>query len=636
MDYVISIGVDNVQGMIPLTGAAAGAEEFAEWAKSQNYNTSTFTDKGERKVLIRDISEEVSRIVDSRTCTKLIIFFAGHGFLQSPTQEIWLLSDAGKYPDESINVVSSREYARASGIPYIVFISDACRAIPSDLRFTGNGGTIFPNGNYDLEDSKLDLFFATRPGDPAYEVSSEKNRKRFGLFTEAILDILKGDCPEALSFEDGLLTMSYPNYSQLKSSSANNHFNPTHQTVKTPFIEPPLKKLLKQKCSEVKATLTQNPQIIVQSQANQPHLSIFPIGETPKRPTTVVGLGKKANREDQSFFGIVANVSNVVQSLSNNNRGFIAEQDPTIGFENEGGFTDILSSVETFERVDSQHQISFDPQSRLITNANKIFDATGKRSFETMTGFTVVGERVKDVLVYQNRVEIFKQYGGTHVRILDDLLSSALILLPNGCSIPVAVMRGYIGTLVFHKHRLLTINYTPSENNYRLYEEYRKKEEEIKFLRSFVASAANEGFEYGQIFETDRLGDGRDRRFDVGSFLRGPKYLDPSLGMYAAYAYLQAGKIEDIESVHSYMSDDNYLIPFDVAMLAGKINRSMERLASFCPMLSLGWAYRNKFESSLHPMIIKASQYLVPGLWTTFNGEGTQLLKNAVQQNIIR
>lgn len=636
MNHVISIGVDNVQGMIPLTGAAAGAEEFAEWARSQSYETSTFTDREDRKVLIRDISEEVSRIVDSRTCTKLIIFFAGHGFLQSPTQEIWLLSDAGKYPGESINVVSSREYARASGIPYIVFISDACRAILSDLRFSGNGGTIFPNGNYDLEDSKLDLFFATRPGDPAYEVSSEKNRKRFGLFTEAILDILKGDCPEALSFEDGLQTMSYPNYNQLKSTGVNKQFDPTHQTVKTPFIEPPLKKLLKQKCSEVKATLTQNPQIIVQSQADQPYLSIFPFGETPKRSTTGARLGKKANREDQSFLGIVANVNNVVDSLSNNNRGFIADQDPTIGFENEGGFTEILSSVEASEWTDSQRQISYDPQSRLITNANKIFDATGKRSFETMTGFTVVGEKVKDVLVYQNRVEIFKQYGGTQVRILDDSLSSALLLLPSGYSIPVAVIRGYIGTLVFHKHRLLTINYTPSENNYRLYEEYRKKEEEIKFLRSFVASAANEGFEYGQIFETERFGDGRHRRFDVGSFLRGPKYLDPSLGLYAAYAYLQAGKTKDIESVYSYMSEDNHLIPFDVAMLAGKINRSVGRLASFCPMLSLGWAYRNKFESSLHSRVVEASQYLIPGLWTTFNKEGTQLLKNTIQQDIIR
>jgi hypothetical protein len=52
-------------------------------------------------------------------------------------------------------------------------------------------------------------------------------------------------------------------------------------------------------------------------------------------------------------------------------------------------------------------------------------------------------------------------------------------------------------------------------------------------------------------------------------------------------------------------------------------------VAPFCPLLTQGWSYL--FENVLiHPMVRKAGDYLLPGLWTTFTPDGVRLLKNGL------
>lgn len=202
----------------------------------------------------------------------------------------------------------------------------------------------------------------------------------------------------------------------------------------------------------------------------------------------------------------------------------------------------------------------------------------------------------------------------------------------------MAILEGYIGTLVFDKNRLLTINYTPSGNNYK-YRYFKQNESKINFVRAFVASAANEGFNYSKTFRNEFKDHGHGNYGNAGGYLRQEKFVDPSLGLYAVYAYRQEGKFEDIKSVYRYMSEEiemtNKNMIFDVLMLAGELENNRIRQAPFCPMISLGWAYRQKFEQLLHPDIKKASNTLVPSLWTTFDKKGTQLLIDMFNQNQI-
>lgn len=99
---------------------------------------------------------------------------------------------------------------------------------------------------------------------------------------------------------------------------------------------------------------------------------------------------------------------------------------------------------------------------------------------------------------------------------------------------------------------------------------------------------------------------------------------------------MQAGKINDVKSVYRYMREESDNMLFDVAMLSGNLKTENNRLAPFCPMLSLGWAYRKRFEEYLHPQLLEASNFLVPNLYTTFDKKGTELILNLFKENIIK
>ncbi len=619
MKNVISIGINNANGLTPLGAAVSGAVEFGNWAKSQGYNTTLFTDLENKPVLQNNIFTEINRIIEEKTCEQLIIFFSGHGILRSPNQEVWLLSNAKTNPNESINLTGSIDYARTTGIPYIVFISDACRILPTELQFTGNGSVIFPICDDPNEDCAIDVLYATRPGSPANEYNSKSNSKKFGLFTQSIVEILKGQYPELIwsKIASGGNLPNYYDANNLKLDANYKQLSNGEWTIDTINIEYPLKSIVNKKARDISVTLNQNPDIRIQHQNPKPYLSKFD-------DNTVKNLLLDANKEVKSGKKFDSDIPDIIQ----HNLEFGLK---SINIENQS-FKSILEDLGPFPGKSDAYNVN----SSLINNAEKIFDSKGRESFETQTGFTIVGNEIADVVVSNDIRERFFENNREQIRIYqDEFVSSALIVLRNGQSIPVAILKGYIGTLVFDKNRLLTINYTPSRNSYK-YHDFKENEKEIKFVRAFIASAANEGFDYQKTFENEFNKDGRMRYDNPGSFLRREKSLDPSLGLYAVYAYMQAGKINDVKSVYRYMREESDNMLFDIAMLSGKLKIENNRLAPFCPMLSLGWAYRKRFEEYLHPQLMEASNFLVPNLWTTFDQNGTELVIRLFKENIIK
>src|SRR5205823_6511761 len=110
--------------------------------------------------------------------------------------------------------------------------------------------------------------------------------------------------------------------------------------------------------------------------------------------------------------------------------------------------------------------------------------------------------------------------------------------------------------------------------------------------------------------------------------LRLYKQFDPTLGIYAAYAYCQIGNFNDIRSVHSYMVQSPEPLPFDVALLAkmlpSELNQ-MDEVAPFCPMLTQGWGILAGQEDSIPNSVRRARAFLVPSLWTTFTAGGMEI-----------
>lgn len=626
MKHVISIGIDKANGLTPLGAAASGAVEFDNWAQSQGYTTKLFTDLQNKQVLQNDIFTEISRIVEEKICEQLIIFFSGHGILRSPNQEVWLLSNAKTNPNESINLTGSIDYARTTGIPYIVFISDACRILPTELQFTGNGSVIFPICDDNNEDCAIDVLYATRPGSPANEYNSKDNSKKFGLFTESIIEILNGEYPQLIfsKVASGGYLPNYYDANNLRRNSNYKQLSNGEWTIDTINIEYPLKSIVSNKARKISVTLNQSPDIRIQYQNPKPYLSKF---DDTTAKDLLLGASKEIENEVEFDSDIHDRIQDDLGYLTYNSI-FARVEHPS--------FKSILEDLGPFPSQFDAYNIN----SSLLNNAERIFDSKGRESFETQTGFTIVGNQIADVVVSNNSRDIFSENNEQHIRIYqEEPISSALIVLENGQSIPVAILEGFIGTLVFNEDRLLTINYTPSRNSNK-YGDFRVNEKEIQFVRAFIASAANEGFDYHNTFANEFDIEGRLRYGNPGNFLRREKSLDPSLGLYAVYAYMQAGKMKDVQSVYSYMADEPHNLFFDVAMLSGnretKLYYSGTMLAPFCPMLSLGWAYRQRFEKYLHPKLIEASKHLIPNLWTTFDEQSTKLVIELFEEGIIK
>ncbi|WP_343640815.1 caspase family protein [Chryseobacterium sp.] len=605
MKYLISIGVNNVEGLIPLEAAVSGAKDFAEWGKSQNYETFLFTDEN-AVVTSAAIFKQINAIVKRGDCEKLILFFAGHGLLRGTRQEVLLLSDAKENSNESINLLGSIEAARLCGIPYLVFISDACRMLPSEIQFTGNGSIIFPNGEDVDVDCALDVLYATRPGNPAYEQSGDSNLKKFGLFTETLLEILRGDYPE-LIISNAIPSEQLSKYydvDKLSEDISYKTFLDGNWQVSTISSESTIKTIVNNKARSISIAIKQNPEITIQHQTNKPGLSEF---DDPTAKKLLLKNSTIIKKKKPSEYVILDCVQEIIQNYTVDD------------FEKYTSFKSILQDANEKNSIDF-----YQTKSNLVSNSELIYDSNVLQDSQISTGFTIIGVEIKDVFA-NCKFEIYTEKSRTHIKIKNFKASETILLvLKNGHSIPLAILKDFIGIVIFKKNSLLTVNYTPSINSYK-YKSFKKQESEINFVRSFVASAANEGFDYGKTFEKE-IDDYFVNHYygNPGSFLRQEKSLDPSLSLYASYAYIQAGKYKDIKSIFDHMQRSDLI--FDVVMLAGQIDK-IKRLTPFCPMISLGWAYSNKFNHTLRPEVLEASKTLIPSLWTTFDTSGTEILK---------
>ena len=112
--------------------------------------------------------------------------------------------------------------------------------------------------------------------------------------------------------------------------------------------------------------------------------------------------------------------------------------------------------------------------------------------------------------------------------------------------------------------------------------EFQANREQIESLRALVAGLARKGV----------LRLGKDVAPAFAAKTRVYKAHDPTLGIYAAYAYNDAGLIDDIRSVEGFMRHDlRGAMVYDIALLLREAKtKAYQTLFPFCPMLSQGWA----------------------------------------------
>jgi hypothetical protein len=199
------------------------------------------------------------------------------------------------------------------------------------------------------------------------------------------------------------------------------------------------------------------------------------------------------------------------------------------------------------------------------------------------------------------------------------------VLFEDGTGTVVAALPGFIGTIVVERGHVTNLVYEPRSG-------YGSATQRVNELHAVVATATNfgafkiEGDRQTRTAAAQRLADQ----------IRIEKDVDPTLGIYAAYAYADANLTEQTQSVRSFMRASLGIDLFDVALVAGALSERQievrsEQVVPFCPMLTQGWQLLRVRDVRLSEDVQKVRDHLRPALWTTITSAGMEYVGRAVQ-----
>lgn len=593
----VVIGVDRPGGLKPLVGAAKGAADVKKWLKAEGYHVTSFTDAGGKVVERSKIFKAVKGYVDRGTVEKMVIYFAGHGFLND-LSEVWMLSGAPEDPLEAISLHESGEFARNSNIPNVIFISDTCRSTPQgfDQNRMG-GGTIFPNRTDVHGETQVDKFFATRPGYSAVELSQDEARKIYkGLFTEVLKDMhLKAD---RAHLSNGMIDGTP---AKVVTNRCLQNFLPEQFTMTA---------------RRLGLTIKQKPQLRLEC-----------------------GDGMFVARAKPAPGG---------PSVAYRGPAFSLDTPPPPPITLEETALRLLTEKATLEVRGGNATLTYpglrgtytDAATELLAKVGKLASDIEPQRFESRTGIRIIGstaleavgidvdthvlilDRPDDMRPNRPARSLIRVHGAKDEWSNPEGPGSALVQFAEGTSAIIATIPNYVAQVSCEDGKVVNIAYVPAENS-KLWQKYSARAPQIEKFRASAAAAAQMG-----VFAV-----GRKAANDFGDLIREPKKYDPTLGLYAALAYAEVGLRAEINSISAYMADDIGAILFDIWLLSGAGDTALKRIP-ICPMLSQSWGYLGPRGVELSKALSEADRE--NSLWTTFSAHEAAMLIELAKAGTLR
>jgi hypothetical protein len=588
----VIIGVDKTGSLPPLKSAAAGALEVAAWLKEEGFDVRCLTDQDkDNPVKSGDVADAIADFVTNPPrYALLVVYFSGHGVWHTKTDH-WLLSKAPVTTTEAINLKSAMDLAGSSGIPNVVFVSDACRSM-SDSRVGDkvDGIAAFPNYAEITTYSKVDVFKATGQALPAYEIP-------IAGVTQSVLT-----CALKAAFEA-------PEPYMVREVAEGTE---TIQVVPNRQLEGFLQRKVNALLAQVDPFLTQPIEANVPSSDD-----VYIARVRPKAPSALQPPQPPPESGPPTLSPGADAAETVARHLSI--RGFAVG---AIGASLIP--TELGTEREVRLRLPDPRRDRFETHTGFVIQGRALADAlyTGRagavaRVLERgrdASGFSVVRVESKQ----QPQAPLPRTALGSLVLVLEDERCAILPCLP-----------GYIGHATLNETGLLNVSYVPSTNDLR-WSTYAANQNFIDRLRALVSVAIDQN-----AFQIRSAREGAA----LAEQIRTMKAQDPTLGLYAAIAYAQAGDFAEVGSVLSAMRQDLQGDLFDVRMLG--IPRGAKFLdgttvVPFCPILTQSWNLLSPRRIDLPQVLHEASAYLCDSLWTTFEPKGARLVVEAIHSGDIR
>ncbi len=416
----------------------------------------------------------------------------------------------------------------------VVFISDACRSTPDSINAGRvRGSLIFPNAAISRNvRPDVDQFLAALPGQAAAEIPISQSAPIFeGIFTSCLLSAFQEPVDSLVRTVDGVRVL--PN-----------------RNLKI-YLEGEVVKR-----AEAKALrLHQKPDALIVS---SDQIFIAPVRARVPSTNTI---SLRPTIRDVALVELASAGADLRPGTS---RPDYLSRPATKTDAVELGFSKAQEEI-SFETFSSK-----DPVDMLSAR------------FRNFTGFRIAGAHVVEVYTAPNATAEIRRGSGAvslvEVNLQNAPAASVAIRFEDGSGVVLAALRGFVCSLIVADGSLNSASYLRSSDS---------PDVRIDRLRSTVATAAQFG-----VFRIEGERETINRKaIDFGNSIRMGKSADPTLGLYAAYAYSQADLIAGIRSVDDVMRGDLQIHLFDVAMLARRLTSDRRRgdVFPFCPMLAQGW-----------------------------------------------
>ena len=260
--------------------------------------------------------------------------------------------------------------------------------------------------------------------------------------------------------------------------------------------------------------------------------------------------------------------------------------------------------------------------------------------FESQTGFFIQGAEARRAVASRNHpdlvAEVLEPGDGQSRLAAVRVRHVTKTIVPEGQVVSVAVqfadrrcvvlagLAGYVGHVAVKAEGVSNISYVPSSNHWR-WGEYLQRKDEVDRLRAMVALAIDgDAFHLSSEREATALAE-RIRLY---------KGIDPTLGLYAAHAFSQAGNDRQVLSVLKYMSNDIRAELFDVRVLASRLLKRGTTLpvVPLCPLLTQTWNLLRARHVELPALLRAAEPWLCDSLWSTFAAEAANDVFEAISR----
>jgi hypothetical protein len=588
---LVAIGVGKTAGSFPtLKGAVKDAQSFYAWGRAQGFDCRLFIDQGRKKVRVVDIFDAIDKFVRAKIYSQIVVYFSGHGILKAPDCELWLMSGAPRNPNEVVNVYSSVTNARGSGIEHVVFISDACRSLPTELSEASlHGQDLFSYIRSADPMPEVDVFYATLPGNVALEVPPDAtNQRDRGLLTHCLLEALEGRVPEVIHpFDERGVTSRVVPCRPLKA----------WLSTAVPLA-----------AEAICFRLQQKPDSRIESDASKKYLARLsdPATLSKLRPSLlttsdVPTVEKPAARHEES------GPRRLVPSRMGTGTGTPVQQVPARKRKvlAEKRFPDLAKR---------------DKSVNTIANASALQRMT--------TGVVVKGAVISSAVRSSGLAELATDGRDSWIDIEAGQVGhtpqgygeAIALRFANGTGTVLAVIPGYVATVVMEEGRIATINYTPGIHS-RNHVQYLQVAEQLELRRAAVAVAAGNG-----TFSTTSSGS-----MALADYVRFLKRIDPTLGVYACYAYARVGQFSAVSDIYDVMAREPEPVPFDVVMLAQFFTATEYPMAPpGMPMMTQGWMSMGRCEQLLPVALVEARKHTLPSLWASFTADGMNILERYI------